>query len=313
MVPKTVSVKPYKILIYGAGDRLQDHEETPEENLCGTFLVSLFSNSKPCDVFQLGDNGKTVFWEDLGIGRGWCAFYPDIPHRVIPLESGYRAILSFKVFAKGSVSPRKEQTSSSRALIDDIVNTAEKLKAPLGIILRHHYGYDRNSIYGADRLLLDRLEGKGLRTELKPILICFDGVGRLIDEKGSAKSVVYPLTEECLDIVRRKLEAQNPIKDDEEDHRPPKVAKRQKVDNEEEILFIHGDMREPNEDRYGCFERLWGSDRDGLWKLEVQELPEDESYPHSEHIVYVRYADCSSQILTLGSLVCFKLVSLSVR
>jgi hypothetical protein len=288
MVPKTVSVKPYNILIYGAGDHLQDHEETPEENLCGTFLVSLFSNSKPCDVFQLDDNGKTVFWEDVGKERGWCAFYPDTPHRVIPLESGYRAILSFKVFAKGSASPRKEQTSSSRALVDDIAETAEKLKAPLGIILRHHYGYGCKSIYGADRLLLDRLEGKGLLTELKPILICFDGVGRLMDEKGSAKSVVYPLTEECLDIVRRKLEAQNPIKEKyEEDHRP---AKRQKVDNEEEILFIHGDKREPNEARLGWFERLWGSDRDGLWKLEVQELAEDESYPHSEHNVYVRYA-----------------------
>src|SRR5271155_61657 len=53
LIPKKVSVKPYKLLIYGAGDHFQYHKDTPEENLCGTFLISLFSNSEPRNVFEL--------------------------------------------------------------------------------------------------------------------------------------------------------------------------------------------------------------------------------------------------------------------
>jgi len=88
--------------------------------------------------------------------------------------------LEFNVFIKESTSPLKEQTSASRALVD---NTAEKLKTPLGIILRHHYGYDSKSIYDCDRLPLCGLEEKGLHTELTPILISFHGVGRMENEK----------------------------------------------------------------------------------------------------------------------------------
>jgi len=62
LTPKAVSVKPYRLLIYGAGDHFQYHKDTQEENLCGTFLVARFSNSKPADVFELSDKGTSVFW-----------------------------------------------------------------------------------------------------------------------------------------------------------------------------------------------------------------------------------------------------------
>jgi len=39
----------------------------------------------------------------------------------------------------------------------------------------------------------------------------------LYADTGSTASEVYPLTEECLDIVRRKLDAQNPTNDDDND------------------------------------------------------------------------------------------------
>jgi len=104
---------------------------------------------------------------------GFCAFYPDIPYCVVRLKSGYRATLSFKVFAKESVSRRGIQILASKALVDEIVNHTEKLRGPLGIILRDHYGYDSKSIYGCDRLVIDGLESKGLHLVTKPILISF--------------------------------------------------------------------------------------------------------------------------------------------
>ena len=68
------------------------------------------------------------------------------------------------------------------------------------------------------------------------------------------------------------------------DYRP---SKRQKLDNDEEILFIHGDKEDPDEYMAG------GLDGHGLWKSEVEERSEytgNESRPHSEQSVYVRYA-----------------------
>ena len=41
-VPKSITVQPYKIVIYGPGDHFQFHKDTPEDNLCGTFLISLY-------------------------------------------------------------------------------------------------------------------------------------------------------------------------------------------------------------------------------------------------------------------------------
>src|SRR5436190_13278673 len=98
-IPDDVQVEPYKIVIYGPGDHFQFHKDTPQENLCGTFLISLYGNCKPSSSFEIRQGGKSFHWSG-NKNNGWCAFYPDIPHRVEVLESGYRAVLSFKIFAK---------------------------------------------------------------------------------------------------------------------------------------------------------------------------------------------------------------------
>ena len=83
--------------------------------------------------------------------------------------------------------------------------------------------------------------------------------------KGHAESAVYQLSEESLDIVRQRLDARNPTNDAEKYNRP---SKRQKLDNDEEILFIHGDKEDPDEYMAG------GLDGHGLWKSEVEDRSE---------------------------------------
>ena len=197
--------------------------------------------------------------------------------------------MSFKLFAKDSVSLRDSQHSASRLLVEDIVNRIEKLKTPLGIILRHHYGYESKSIYGSDRLLLDGLEERGLGFDLQPILICFDGEGSHIGGEGYTESNVYTLTEESLDIVRETLEG-GP---DEDEYAFENTRKRRKENNDKQMLFIHGCKREPSNYSRNGFQKLWESDRDGLWVSEDHEAADwtgNSSRGYSEHSVYVRYA-----------------------
>ena len=264
-IPDSVTV-PYKLVIYGPGDHFEFHKDTPEESLCGTFLVSLYQYCKPYDMFELCQDGKIDIWEHpTSSGRnGWCAFYPDTPHRVKALESGYRAILSFKIFGKDVKAPSDwSKTSLTNVMSNDIAEAVEKLNAPLGIILKHHYGFDSKTIYGCDRVLLDALKTKELSVELKPVLIHLDGVG--VDEynEGSVETQVYCLADASLDIVRRKLS---------------------------------GDSVELEEDESQCLSFIGGergTREDGLWKQSVAQESEytgNESNPYSEQTVYVRYA-----------------------
>ena len=170
-VPESVMVQPYKIVIYGPGDHFQPHRDTPEENLCGTFLISLFEDCKPNSVFEISEHGEHKTWHS-DRGNGWCAFYPDIPHRVKPLDSGYRAILSFKLFSKEFERPVEWSTNTATKIkVDDFAKDIQNLQIPVGILCNHDYGYESKSIYGSDKLLLDAFKSKGLQVEMKPVLI----------------------------------------------------------------------------------------------------------------------------------------------
>lgn len=142
------------------------HKDTPEEKLCGTFLISIFEDCKPKNVFEILQNGVSKTW--LHKRNEWCAFYPDTPHRIGVLESGFRAILGFKVFAQDSDFIR-DKSSTIESLMDEIMTGIKKVKL-IGILLKHHYGYNSKSIYGCDEILLKHLKDRGLNVELVPVL-----------------------------------------------------------------------------------------------------------------------------------------------
>ena len=266
-VPRSVTVRPYKLVIYGPGDHFKLHKDTPEAHLCGTFLITLFQDCSPCDAFEIHQNGDSSGWSS-NHGNGWCAFYPDIVHSVRALETGYRAILSFKVFAKETEAP--QEWSADEALILRVQNVADQiqnLNRPLGILLNHHYGYESKSLYGCDKRLLDALKEKGLQVETKPVLVHFEGTGPYPGDYWttdvSVSSDVYSLTEEALEFVRKCLEGEE--------------VEEEYTESTTNLVFLDG--HDP--------------DSEGLWhneELEEIEHTGNESQPHSENSVYVRYA-----------------------
>jgi hypothetical protein len=276
-IPQSVTVQPYKIVIYGPGDHFQFHKDTPEENLCGTFLISLYGGCQSSWVFEIRQHGESFIWSGRDDKNGWCAFYPDIPHCVKPLESGYRAILSFKIYAKNQKGPQEWNTNAAAKMkMESLVDGIQNLGVPVGILLSHHYGYDSKSIYGCDRLVLDALKKKGLEVDLKPVLIRFYGEGPTPNGKDSrvyhdprawdgskVESWIYLITDEALEYVRQRLSGAE--------------EKKNLNNSSEKIVFLDGKAGNGN----------------GRWDYEMQweiEYIGNEFQPHSENSVYVRYA-----------------------
>jgi hypothetical protein len=252
--PKAVVAQPYKLVIYGPGDHVAWHNDAPEEKFCGTFLVSLFQENRHRNVFEIKQDGKAVSWDSW---QSWCAFYPDTPHRMKTLESGYRVVLSFKIFAKEN-SPEQLGNREVPKMVDKIVKDLQNTKDTVGILLQPDYGHDSKTSYGYEKLLLDSMEGKGLKVDIKPVLIHFWG------EKYDVGSSVYEVTDNALDVVRKELA----------EFQSGAPAKRRKlaVSN---IKFIDGML--------GGGKSLWQSEA-------VFEDAWYRSQPHSESSVYVRYA-----------------------
>lgn len=96
-LPKRVRAMPYKIHIYGPDGQFKPHMDTPEQNLVGTFLVGLGDTTKPGERLVL--NGSHCHGSPA---NHWVAFYPDISHEVARIESGYRAVIAFKIFRLGA-------------------------------------------------------------------------------------------------------------------------------------------------------------------------------------------------------------------
>ena len=269
-VLESITAQPYKIVIYGPGDHFQFHKDTPEDNLCGTFLISLYGCCSPSYAFEICQHEDSSKWSGYE-NNGWCAFYPDIPHRVEPLKSGFRAILSFKLYAKNQKGAHEwDANVMTKRHVESFVEELQTLDISVGILLNHHYGYESKSIYGCDKLLLGIFERKGLKVDMKPVLIRFHGEGRRpngdysgYEGSGSLNTWVYSITDEDLDYVRKRLSGT------EEEERFKELH--------EEILFLDGESG-------SC---------EGLWKMEIEQEIEytgNESQPHSEKSVYVRYA-----------------------
>ena len=267
-LPRSVTVQPYKILIYGPGDHFQFHQDTPEENLCGTFLISLYEECHPSWTFELHQHGKSNYWSSYK--NGFCAFYPDIPHRVNPITSGYRAILSLKIFAQKQETSEWTSNHARKMELESLAEELQKINVPIGLILNHHYGYESKSIYGCDKLLLDALKNKGFHIDWKPVLIRFSGQGRdpCNDdyEHAYVKSKVYLITDDALNYVRERL-AGTREKDSFE------------YDGPKKIIFLDGEFGNNQ------YVRPWSEE-----EMQEIEYTGNESQPHSRESVYVRYA-----------------------
>ena len=224
-LPKRVCATPYKIHIYGPEGQFKPHMDTPEQNLVGTFLVGLGDTTKPGNHLVL--NAQDNYGSSA---HHWVAFYPDIPHEVTRIESGYRAVIAFKIFRSddapetsstgvgGTVAGTPDAPASTVINVDMLV-AVESLLAdlcgigkPFGIHLTHLYNKGLIEPVGFDNILLVAARKQQVaHVRLLPVL-CErrytrdEGEGNYytyeeLEESNTIKSSVYPLTDAHMDFL----------------------------------------------------------------------------------------------------------------
>jgi hypothetical protein len=98
MTPSRVRVEPYKINFYAAPNgSFKEHRDTPQENLVGSALLGLFDNSNESSglILHTSETSKEKWRASAG---SFICFYPSVLHEVLPVTTGLRVSLSFKVF-----------------------------------------------------------------------------------------------------------------------------------------------------------------------------------------------------------------------
>lgn len=167
--PPNVRVEPYKINIYGPGDRFAMHRDTPEAGLVGTFLVALKAWGPPCEGGGLAvhDAGGCHRW---GGGSGWAAFHPYLPHEVAPVAEGARMTVAFKVFAtdEGATSPDFDDAVVAEAAQRVAVCCNEL--GQVGVLLSFAYSFNGSSLCGRD-VLIHRILAKLGTVESVPVAV----------------------------------------------------------------------------------------------------------------------------------------------
>ena len=96
----------------------------------GTFLVGLGdTSSASTGHFHIGN-------KKLKAHRGnWVAFHRDVPHEIIKLEDGYRAVVAFEIFRANDDS----EDTSLPALEARIKTILDRIPAPFRLFTTHQY------------------------------------------------------------------------------------------------------------------------------------------------------------------------------
>jgi hypothetical protein len=197
--PARVRVEPYKINIYGPGDRFAAHRDTPEAGLVGTFLVALGGWGNPCDGGGLvvHDVGGCHRWDGAA---GWAAFHPFLLHEVEPVADGARMTVAFKVFAEGGIGGHEEPAFDERLMNEaaDRIALCQNEFGQVGVLLSFAYSLNCTALCGRDLLLYRILERFGTVASI-PVAVHVDASNRA---QGSffwaADAHVYGLSPENL-------------------------------------------------------------------------------------------------------------------
>ncbi|KAI0691466.1 hypothetical protein C8T65DRAFT_587207 [Cerioporus squamosus] len=140
-----IRVEPYKIHLYGPKGHFGAHRDTPQKDLIGTFLLGLGDTTK-------GIGGLEVDGKKMPAHEGhWCAFYPDVPHRVEKIWRGHRAVIAFKIFRTAGAGAETETTTRVRQEATELMT---QMQAPFGIMLERKYCMGTTELSGFDALLL---------------------------------------------------------------------------------------------------------------------------------------------------------------
>ncbi|KAJ7288865.1 hypothetical protein C8J57DRAFT_1495128 [Mycena rebaudengoi] len=284
-----VRAEAYKIHLYGPGGKFLDHRDTPETNMVGTFLVGL-GDTCSFDYHRKWGNRdgalqvkqrKTWLGHKATLGS-WIAFYPDVPHAVREIRSGYRAVIAFKLFSDAGERAEEKDSQADVITRGKIRELLEELKMPCGMLLGHLYGVGSDERIGFDNLLVAAAKETIADVKILPVVI---GWGASYETQGersiSACARIFPLTHRHVRVLR----------DEKYERADKRVIIKVDLEGTEDEWITHLNKHTPFHTL--DFENSDFEDAATIWKENIVESAEhvgNESRPYQEDSVYVTHA-----------------------
>lgn len=217
LYPKKVKVKPYKINIYNEKGYFNEHVDTPEKNLIGTAIVSLWDKYiSYIPTLKIRDKigNEKIKWDPSELSC--IMFYSDCPHKVKTKKGykgeAYRTTLTFKIYSdEDEISDFKKEDEIKE---DKINKTIEVLKVfedstPFGFLLGYNYSLETETLKGADLIIVEALKRMGKKITIIPVINKFYLYSyHQMDDTDECSSDVYPFTRDHIDFLLGKKDKQ---------------------------------------------------------------------------------------------------------
>ena len=194
LYPSKVKAVPYKVNLYTSKGHFNEHLDTPEKDLVGTALISLWDkNNKNNSSLKLSDIQKerNVRWNP---DESSCImFYSDCPHEVNSYydddDKNIRATLAFKIFSIN------QESNFDEYKINTVISSLKNFNLlNKGFILEHDYSLETKSLKGCDAILVTALNKMGYELSLIPIMYNFT-LESYHNEDDIHECKVFPLRE----------------------------------------------------------------------------------------------------------------------
>lgn len=201
LFPTKVKAVPYKINMYKSDGHFNEHLDTPETNLVGTALVSLWVSTDyrmPSLCIKNLQKDKKFVWEPKN--PSCVMFYSDCPHEVRSGSWRYngdpiRATIAFKIFSVN------EEENMEQFQVERTKDALGKLDlSNTGFILEHGYSLDTESLKGNDVLLCNALKQMGYQFKLHPIMYHFS-MSSNHEREENFETNIYLLRQEEIEYV----------------------------------------------------------------------------------------------------------------
>ncbi len=108
-LPTTSSLKAelHSILVYEPHQFFAPHQDSEKDDqMIGSLVVMLPSNSRGGELV-VEHHGESIQYRGSASSLTFVAFYADTRHEVLPLERGYRVVLTYNLMLAGDTTPTK--------------------------------------------------------------------------------------------------------------------------------------------------------------------------------------------------------------
>ncbi|RGP64676.1 2og-fe oxygenase superfamily [Fusarium longipes] len=164
-----VLAKPYKLLLYEPGSFFKPHKDSEKERgMVGTLVVCLPSQHEGGDVhLSFGSQVKHLSTAPTSkFDLTSISWFSDVTHEVTKLASGYRLVLTYKLFIRGdgsfSASTALDKTEYLKSLLvkwksrpskpDRILYRLDHLYTEMSLCLTNLKGRDRAVAYSLNKI-----------------------------------------------------------------------------------------------------------------------------------------------------------------